>query len=141
MLSAALILTMVLAQAAASSEDVITELTQFEHRLAAAYKKGDCAAWGAMLAPDWSVIHITGEVVTKDRALETCPTSSATIETMAIDQITVRQFGDAAVVTGRTRIATKAPNVVQITLRFTDVFSRRSGRWLVVASHATRLTL
>jgi ketosteroid isomerase-like protein len=140
MLSAALILTMVLAQAAASSEDVITELTQFEHRLAAAYKKGDCAAWGAMLAPDWSVIHITGEVVTKDRALETCPTSSATIETMAIDQITVRQFGDAAVVTGRTRIATKAPNVVQITLRFTDVFSRRSGRWLVVASHATRLT-
>ena len=141
MLSAALILTMVLAQAAASSEDVITELTQFEHRLAAAYKKGECAAWGAMLAPDWSVIHITGEVVTKDRALETCPTSSATIETMAIDQITVRQFGDAAVVTGRTRIATKAPNVVQITLRFTDVFSRRSGRWLVVASHATRLTL
>lgn len=140
MLSAALILTMVLAQAAASSEDVITELTQFEHRLAAAYKKGECAAWGAMLAPDWSVIHITGEVVTKDRALETCPTSSATIETMAIDQITVRQFGDAAVVTGRTRIATKAPNVVQITLRFTDVFSRRSGRWLVVASHATRLT-
>ena len=140
MLSAALILTMVLAQAAASSEDVITELTQFEHRLAAAYKKGDCAAWGAMLAPDWSVIHITGEIVTKDRALETCPTSSATIETMAIDQITVRQFGDAAVVTGRTRIATKAPNVVQITLRFTDVFSRRSGRWLVVDSHATRLT-
>jgi len=139
MSSAALILTIALAQAVPTSEDVTTELTQFEQRLAAAYKRGDCVAWGAMLAPDWSVIHMTGEVVTKDQALETCPTSSATIETLAIDQITVRQFGDAAVVTGRTRIATRAPNAVQITLRFTDVFSRRSGRWLVVASHATRL--
>jgi ketosteroid isomerase-like protein len=129
---------MVLAQAA-SSEDVTAELTQFEQRLGATYKRGDCAAWGAMLAPDWSVVHITGEVVTKAEALETCPTSSATIETLAIDQITVRRFGDAAVVTGRTRIATRAPNAVQMTLRFTDVFSRRSGRWLVVASHATRL--
>jgi hypothetical protein len=26
-----------------------------------------------------------------------------------------------------------------VTLRFTDVFVRRDGRWMVVASHATRL--
>ena len=135
----ALILTMVLGQAALSSQDVTTELTQFEQRLAATYKNGDCAAWGAMLAADWTVTHITGEVITKAQALEACPTSAATIETFAVDQITVRQFGDAAVVTGRTRIATRAPNAVQIALRFTDVFSRLSGRWLVVASHATRL--
>ena len=138
-MTVALILTIVLAQAAASSQDVTTELTQFEQRLAATYKNGDCAGWGAMLAPDWTVIHITGEVITKAQALETCPASAATIASLAIDQVTVRQFGDAAVVTGRTRIATRAPNAVQITLRFTDVFSRRSGRWLVVASHATRL--
>jgi ketosteroid isomerase-like protein len=139
MASIALILTLVLAQAAATSANVTAELTQFEQRLGASFTKGDCAAWGAMLAPDWSVIHITGEIVGRAQALETCPTSAATIETLTIDQITVRQFGDAAVVTGRTRIATREPNAAQITLRFTDVFSRRSGRWLVVASHATRV--
>ena len=31
------------------------------------------------------------------------------------------------------------PSPVTIALRFTDVFVRRSGRWLVVASQATRI--
>jgi hypothetical protein len=48
-------------------------------------------------------------------------------------------FGDAAVVTGRTTVTTGGATPATVRLRFTDVFSRRSGTWLVVASHATQL--
>ena len=37
----------------------IRELEKLEHQLAETYKAGDCAGWGAMLAPEWSVTHIT----------------------------------------------------------------------------------
>lgn len=117
----------------------IRELEKLEHQLAETYKAGDCAGWGAMLAPEWSVTHITAEVITKAQALEMCAATKGQIAQAAIDDIRVRVFGDAAVVTGRTTASTSGANPVTVTLRFTDFFVRRSGRWLVVASHATRL--
>ena len=116
--------------------DVARELAQFEQRLAAAWKAGDCEGWGAMLAPAWSVIHITGQVMTKAEVLTLCRAQRSPVETNVVDEVSVRSFGDAAVVTGRT---TYAAGGVTIRLRFTDVFARTNGRWLVVASHATRL--
>ena len=122
-----------------SDAAVVRELEKLEHQLAETYKAGDCAAWGAMLAPEWSVTHITAQVLTKAQALEMCGVAKGQIAQAAIDEISVRVFGDAAVVTGRTTASTSGANPVTVTLRFTDFFVRRSGRWLVVASHATRL--
>ena len=130
---------LVLAIGGQSDAAVVRELEKMEHQLAETYKAGDCAAWGAMLAPEWSVTHITGQVITKAQALEMCVAAKGQIAQAASDDISVRVFGDAAVVTGRTTFSTSGANPVAIILRFTDVFVRRSGRWLVVASHATRL--
>jgi len=130
---------LVLAIGGQSDAAVVRELEKMEHQLAETYKAGDCAAWGAMLAPEWSVTHITAQVITKAQALEMCDAAKGQIAHAAIDDISVRVFGDAAVVTGRTTASTSGANPVTVTLRFTDVFVRRSGRWLVVASHATRL--
>jgi ketosteroid isomerase-like protein len=116
---------------------VVRELQEFEQRLATAWQKQDCSAWGAMLAPDWSVIHITGDVITKDKALEMCRAPRSGNETVAIEDVAVRVFGDAAVVTGRTT-ASAGPGS-KVVLRFTDVFIRGGGQWRVVASHATEL--
>ena len=135
-----LALALGLAHAAASEVTEVTrELTQIEQQLASAWKEGDCAAWGAMLAGEWSVIHITGAVITKSEALEMCESPTAPIEAFEIDDISVREFANAAVVTGRTRVVTGGATPGQVTLRFTDVFIRHAGRWQVVASHATRL--
>ena len=52
----------------------------------------------------------------------------------------VRLYGDStAVVTGRTVVTTSAATPQTVRLRFTDVFVRRTGRWLIVASHGTLL--
>jgi hypothetical protein len=112
------------------------ELTDIEARLATTYKSGDCDGWGALLAPEWSVIHITGAEIKKADAIRTCKSSDTRIDSLATDSIVVRAFGDTAVVTGRTTAAAGGQTVV---LRFTDVFVWRDGKWQVVASHATRV--
>ncbi len=135
-----LALVFVLHQGLASS-DVVKDLERIEHDLASTWKKGDCAAWGAMLAPEWSVIHITGAVITRAQALETCKGPRPPIDVLTVDELSVRAYGDAAVVTGRTILKTGGTEPTSVRLRFTDVCVRRAGRWQVVASHATRLDL
>jgi ketosteroid isomerase-like protein len=68
-----------------------------------------------------------------------CKAPTVPVDSIEVDQISVRAYGDAAVVTGRTKVITGGADPGQIMLRFTDVFIRRAGQWRVVASHATRL--
>jgi ketosteroid isomerase-like protein len=115
------------------------ELESIEHQLAASWNAGDCAGWGAVVAPEWSVIHINGEVIRREDVLQMCQEPRPPNQELSIDELSVRTFGDTAVVTGRTRVITGGDDASTLTLRFTDVFIRRAGRWQVVASHATRL--
>lgn len=131
-------LLLLFAQVAASA-DVVRELERIEQRLAATFTAGDCDGWGALLADDWSVIHITGAVITKAEALAMCRTPPVKIADQKIEDVKVRVFGTSAVVTGRTTAISAGPTPIKVVLRFTDVFIRRNGRWVVVASHATQL--
>ncbi len=137
-----MLLAMVLALAFNQGGDptVVRELEEIEQRLAATWQNGDCGAWAAMLAPEWSVIHITGDVIRKTRASEMCKAPRDGTERVKTDDVLVRVFGDAAVVTGRTVASSLGAKPTTVTLRFTDVFIRRAGHWQVVASHATQVT-
>ena len=138
MMLAVAVVAMLAAQSA-GAEDVGRELKALEQRLASSWKSGDCKAWGTIVADDWSVIHITGEILTKSQALQMCAAPTTAIEKFDIDDIVVRAFDGTAVVTGRTTVTTAGPQAVTVTLRFTDVFIRRNDGWQVVASQATRL--
>jgi len=119
---------------------VVGELQRIEQRLATTWQAGDCSAWGAMLHPDWSVIHITGETITKEQALAMCKAPRTAPVLMNIAEVSVRVFGQSAVVTGCTTVRTHDDASATLMLRFTDVFVRHGGRWQVVASQATRLS-
>jgi ketosteroid isomerase-like protein len=116
----------------------VRQLEAIEEQLASTWKNRDCAGWGALLSDDWSVTHIDAQLITKEQALEMCRTGPPV--TATVDQLRVRSYGDTAVVTGRTRATVSGAAPQTVTLRFTDVFVRRDGRWIAVASHATRLT-
>ena len=116
---------------------VARELEAIEEQLASTWTNHDCAGWGALLADDWSVTHIDAQVITKDQALEMCRTSPPV--TLSVDQLAVRSYGDTAIVSGRTKATVSGAAPQTVSLRFTDVFVRRDGRWTAVASHATRL--
>jgi ketosteroid isomerase-like protein len=116
---------------------VVRQLEAIEEQLGSTWKNHDCAGWGTLLADDWSVTHIDAQVITKDQALEMCRTGPSV--TPAVDQLAVRSYGDTAIVTGRTKATVSGAAPQTVTLRFTDVFVRRDGRWIAVASQATRL--
>jgi len=115
---------------------IVRQLEELEQQLASTWKNHDCAGWGALLADDWSVIHIDAQVTTKPQALEMCRTGPPV--TSSVDQIAVRLYGDTAIVTGRTTATVEGAPPQTVVLRFTDVVVQRDGRWLVVASHATQ---
>jgi uncharacterized protein (TIGR02246 family) len=115
----------------------VRQLEAIEDQLASTWKNRDCSGWGALLADDWTVTHINAQVITKAQALEMCRTGLSLTST--VDQLSVRVYGDTAIVTGRTTATSSGATPQTVRLRFTDVFVQRNGRWLVIASHATRM--
>jgi ketosteroid isomerase-like protein len=118
------------------------ELAEIQQRLAKAWVAGDRAAIERIIAQDWTVTGTDGRVSTRGDVLHDVFESKVhRIGVVQIDDVGVRVFGDAAVVTGRTHGRgeySSAP--YDVTIRFTDVFVRRDGRWQAVASHASLLT-
>jgi ketosteroid isomerase-like protein len=114
-------------------------LMELEQRLGRAWLEGDRAFIEGLLADDWTVTDASGATLTRQQVLEeTFSSGTRRIDTMVVDDVRVRCFGNFAVVTGRTRAAgAYRDQPVSLTLRFTDVFELRAGRWQVVASHAT----
>jgi uncharacterized protein DUF4440 len=116
----------------------VTELIEMQHQLARAVVSGDREGWSKFVDPDWRVTHVDGQVLTKAQVLDMVfgKKPGPLVENSA-DEIEVRLFGDAAVVTGRTTAQSR--DGVRVVLRFSDFVVRRNGRWQIVASQATAL--
>jgi ketosteroid isomerase-like protein len=126
---------------AVSNQGVDDILRGIEDGLATAWVERDRAFIEATLADDWSVTDAAGRVLTRAQVLEEGFVSGERrLVSGWLDDIDVRSFGDWAVVTGRSHVRGRYQGEVKnATLRFTDVFAHRDGRWQIVASHATLL--
>src|SRR5262245_46232188 len=139
--AAALILSVTQPSAprASAQEGAVSELTQIEHRLLKAWMDGDRKTVDDILAPDWSVIDLAGNVLSKAQVMKEFG-GDRKIESGSLDDLSVRLYGDAAVVTGRSSFTGSYQGKhASVTQRFTDVFIKRDGHWQVVASHATQI--
>ena len=118
---------------------VVEILRSIEERLATAWVEGDREFIEQTLADDWSVTDLTGRVLKRAEVLdEAFGSKDRQVVSMQIDDINVRPFENWAIVTGRTHAAGEYQGeIAEVTLRFTDVFANRNGRWQVVASQAT----
>jgi ketosteroid isomerase-like protein len=114
-------------------------IARIEQQIAKAWVSHDRATIDAILAPEWSVTDASGHILTKQQVLdETFGSTDRRIDTMMIDDVRVRLYGNTAVTTGRTRATGSYRGTSSsVVLRFTDVFIRRDGRWQVVASHGS----
>jgi ketosteroid isomerase-like protein len=69
---------------------------------------------------------------------ETFSSDERQIDSMTVDDVTIRVFGGVAVATGRTRASGSYKGArASVVLRFTDVLQRRDDRWQFVVSHGT----
>jgi ketosteroid isomerase-like protein len=117
----------------------VARLTAIQQELVRAWVAGDRAAIERIIAPEWKTTAPDGS--TRDRAAvlrDVFETRVHKITRLDVDDVHVEVFGDAAVVTGRTRAAGEYKGTVaEVVIRFTDTFIRRDGRWQAVASHAS----
>ena len=121
---------------AAKDEAVLAELQQ---TLAKAWVSSDRATVNRIIASDWRSTGPDGRITDRAAVLaDVFETRRHRIHRVEIDDVTVRVFGDAAVVTGRTHgVGEMAGSTYDVIIRFTDTFVRRDGRWQAVASHAS----
>jgi ketosteroid isomerase-like protein len=119
--------------------DPVRHLTDLQQQLASAWVAGDRPAIERIIAPEWTVTGPDGQVSTRADVLrDVFETRTHRISSLTVDDVRVKVFGDAAVVTGRTRGRGESGNTpYDVEIRFTDMFVRRGGRWQAVASHAS----
>lgn len=126
--------------ASSQPDDVARELTQIEQKLVKAWLGGDRKTVESILAVDWSVIDLTGRVLTRAQVLQELGSGERKIESGSVDDLNVRTIGNVAIVTGRSVLAGSYQGThVSVVQRFTDVFANRDGRWQIVASQGTQV--
>ena len=101
--------------------------------------KNDLEANDRLLADNWINVNPDGSVTSKAKLMELLKEGSFKIMSIDNDEVMVRVFGDAAVVTGRstTRRAGQDDIVISRQVRFTRVYAKTRGRWHVVSAHNT----
>jgi hypothetical protein len=76
-----------------------------------------------------------GTIIDRDRFLERAA-RPLDISNLEVHDVEVRLLGDVAIVHARTTFSTPAGS--EGSGRYTDVWSKRDGRWMVAAAHFTR---
>lgn len=126
-------------QTKADSDAAISQTLQaMEQAWLNAEKNHDAAAFEKLVADDWIAITPDGKSQTKaERAAEI---KASDIDSATLGDMKVRVFGDTAVVTG-TDDETTTVNGKKSSDHYvwTDVFVKRKGKWLAVASQTAQV--
>jgi ketosteroid isomerase-like protein len=126
--------------AQAQAESVEQELTKIEKGWADAMVKLDFAFLDRILAEDYLYTDYDGNVLTKAQNLAPLKSGEYVVTSAVNDEIKVRVYGDAAVVTGRwTGKETIKGKDISGQYRWTDTFIKRDGRWQCVATHDSKI--
>jgi hypothetical protein len=100
----------------------------------------DLGALDTLLAEELTYTHTTSEVDTKASLLDALRTSRLVYDSITPADVRVRVYGGSAVMTGTARVQVRANGALRrLSIRFTEVYVRRAGRWELVVWQSTRL--
>jgi len=106
----------------------------------AAQVNADVATLEKLLAPELTYIHSSGVLDTKDAYIGAIKSGKSKYKSITPEEVSARTFGDVSIVTGKaTMVLLSDGKDVNLTLRYTDVWVKRDGRWQMVSWHSTRL--
>src|SRR3954463_15081084 len=116
------------------------ELTQLVKDFNAALVKADTAFLDKVLGQDFVHYRPHGTVENRAQYLENRKTGGVDFDSLVADDIKVRFYGDAAVVTYRSTAKGKDQRgAIDEQRRWTRLFVRRDGRWQLVHSQGTTI--
>lgn len=109
---------------------------EFGRRWADAEQRGDAAALDAMSTEDFTLVGPLGFILDKQQWLDRYRTGGLVTRTLAWDEVSVRDYGDAAVAVGRhTQRAEYQGHPADGSFRSTHILVRRGGQWLLASQH------
>ena len=127
--------------ATAPAADPIAALTRQAAAWDAAIVRKDMAAVAANMAPEYRHIRDNGAISDGVGFLAAIAAPKLAIDPYKVEDFDVRLYGDVALVTGRTRITGRYDgNPFSSHYRYTDVYVRRAGKWLVASVQITPVT-
>lgn len=110
------------------------------HEACQAYEDGDAEYLADFLHADYTLTNTRGMVTNRAQDLAELRSGDPDYDVFRNHDMQVRIYGDTAVVNGITSLkGTSNGKAFELDARFTDTLIRRDGRWMLVASHATRI--
>ena len=125
----------------ADSKAVRAEILAIENQWATAIERQDAAAFERLAAEDFRFIDEDGRLLNRAQYIAARSHNPENVESAVQDQIEVRQYGDAAMATGRSIIrGTRAGVPFTYGFRWMDMYVQRKGRWQAVSAQLTALS-
>jgi ketosteroid isomerase-like protein len=116
------------------------QVTQLEHQSHEAFLQGDTETLGRILADDFIFTDPEGKLSTKAEWIADMTSGELTFESVRIDDLQVRLYGDAAVTLGRVAMKGQSKEGdFSGQYCYTAMYVKRDGRWQVVAEQANLL--
>ena len=115
------------------------QILKLERERLTAMIDADSEALDAILSDDLTYVHTTTREDSKKSLIQSLVRGTLSYESMDTDDVKVRIYGDAAVVTGSAEIkVSTGGRLLEFSILFTDVYAKREGRWQMVAWQSTR---
>lgn len=116
--------------------DTVEQIHELGRHWAEAEQRGDSAALAAMTIEEFTFVGPAGFVLDRDRWLARYPNGELVTHSLAWDEVTVRDYGDAAVAVGvHTQQASFRGHPADGSFRATHIAVRRDGRWFLAGIH------
>jgi hypothetical protein len=124
-----------IARLTAESEVRLAQRQRFE-----AMMKQDVAALDTLLDDELDYVHVGGDLESRQQFLDMIKKRTLVYESIAPSEVRVRVYNGLALAMGRSQMRVRnAAGVSSFEIRFTELYVRRGGQWLLTAWQSTRL--
>jgi len=130
-----LLMSVPIAFAEGTSDQVFRDL---ENRISHAVMTGDAAEMNKLFASDYTSVGVSGKIRLRAEVIDAYSSRRLAISAAQTEKITVRQYGDIAIVVGFITVSGKEGDTdISGRYAFTRVYKRDSGEWRAVSFQAT----